>query len=159
MKKLVVFYSLEGHTKELANAIAKVAGADILEVKMKKEVPKKGFMRYVKGGGQVVRKIEPEIYPLELDPQEYDVLFIGTPVWAGSYASPLRSFFSIVDLQGKRVALFAGHRGGKGKVFQHFRESLAGNEVLGEKEFIEKNGMEQNIKEAESWAQGIMNSL
>lgn len=116
-------------------------------------------MRYVKGGGQVVRKIEPEIHPLELDPQEYDVLFIGTPVWAGSYASPLRSFFSIAGLQGKRVALFAGHRGGKGKVFQHFRESLAGNEVLGEKEFIEKKGMEQNIKEAESWVQGIMNSL
>lgn len=105
VKKLVVFYSLEGPYEGACQCHSKGTEADILELKPKEEIPKKGFMRYVKGGGQVVRKIEPEIHPLELDPQEYDVLFIGTPVWAGSYASPLRSFFSIAGLQGKRVAL------------------------------------------------------
>ena len=106
MKVLVIFYSLEGHTKLLANAIAKVTGADILEVKPKKEITKKGFMKYLKGGGQVIRKVEPEILPLSLDPNDYDLLFIGTPVWAGGYAPALRTFFSTVGFCGKKVAFF-----------------------------------------------------
>lgn len=159
MKKLVVFYSLEGHTRELAKAMAAAVGADVLEVKPKEEFPKSGFLKYLKGGGQVVRKIEPEILPLELDPQEYDLLFIGTPVWAGSFASPLKTFFSRTDLQGKKVALFAGHRGGKGNVFKNFRESLQGNNLIDEKEFIEKNGLEENVAEAQKWAQAICESL
>lgn len=159
MKKLVVFYSLEGHTKELAKAVAAVTGADILEVKPKEEYPKKGFMKYLEGGRQAVRKIEPEILPLEVDPLEYDLLFIGTPVWAGSYASPLRTFFSIADLKGKKVALFAGHRGGSGNVFKRFQESLQGNAILSEKDFNEKNGAEKNRAEAEKWAQDVVDSL
>lgn len=45
MKKLVVFYSFEGNTKFLAEAIANEIKADILELKPKKEIKTKGFFK------------------------------------------------------------------------------------------------------------------
>jgi len=53
----------------------------------------KGFMKYFWGGRAVMRNIKPELLPLNKDIQEYDVLFIGTPVWAFSYAPALKFIF------------------------------------------------------------------
>lgn len=159
MKKLVVFYSLEGHTKQLAEGIAEAASADLLQVKPKEDIPTKGFMKYLKGGKQARRKETPELLPVEIDPQEYDLIFLGSPVWAGAYAPALRTFISNADLEGKKVALFVIHRGGKGPVYKWLHESLEGSEIIGEKDFNEKKGMRENVSEAGKWAQEIVNSL
>lgn len=156
MKVLVIFYSLEGHTKLLANAIARVTDADILEVKPVTDIPTKGFMKYFKGGGQVMKKVEPEILPLSVDPNDYDLLYIGTPVWAGGYAPALRTLFSSVKLKDKKIALFTIHRGGPGTALKQMRASLQGNEILGEHELNEKKGMDVNIAAVEGWAQKIL---
>lgn len=159
MKALVVFYSLEGHTKLLAEAIGESIEGEVVRAKPKKDIPSKGFMKYFKGGGQVFRKVEPEIYPVSADPSQYDVFFIGCPVWAGGYSPTLRTLFSQWQLEGKKVALFVSHRGGKGSALEKMAESLKGNDIIGMKDFNEGNGSDINLAEAEKWAQGIMNSL
>jgi flavodoxin len=159
MKALVVFYSLEGHTKLLANAVATAAGADILEIRPKKDIPTRGFIKYLRGGGQVIRKVKPEIYPVSANPADYDLLFIGTPVWAGGYAPALRTFLSGVQMKGKKIALFAIHRGAPGNVFKQLRESLEGNKILDEVNFNEKQGMDKNEAEVESWARKVISAL
>ena len=50
MKNLVIYYSLEGNTKLIAENIAKKIDADILELKTKKEYHKTGFKKYFWGG-------------------------------------------------------------------------------------------------------------
>ncbi len=50
MKKLVIFYSFEGNTKLIAENIAQAIGADLLELKPKKKMKSKGFMKFVWGG-------------------------------------------------------------------------------------------------------------
>lgn len=155
MKTLVLFYSLEGHVRQLAEAIAEGTGAEVAELKPKDDIPSKGFLRYVKGGSQVLRKEKPEIRPLPADPSEYDILFIGSPVWAGGYTPALRTFFSNYNLEGKKAALFTSHRGGKGTALDQMAEALEGN-VLAQKDFNEKNGMEQNCAEIKEWAQNII---
>ena len=157
MKKLVVFYSLEGHTKLLAEVIAEETGAELARVTPKDDdVPSKGFMKYLKGGSQVMRKAEPEILPLTVDPKEYDLVFIGCPVWAGGYVPALRTLFAQWELKGKKVALFTGHRGGKGTALEQMAESLKGNEVVAMKDFNEKNGIEANAAEAVDWVREIL---
>lgn len=159
MKALVVFYSLEGHTKLLANAVAKAAGADVLEIRPKEEIPTRGFMKYFKGGWQVIRKAKPEIYPVSVNPADYDLLFIGTPVWAGGYAPALRTFLSTTRLEDKTIALFTIHRGAPGNVFKQLRESLEGNKILDEIDFNEKQGMDRNVAEVESWARKVISAF
>lgn len=61
MKKLVVFYSFEGNTKFLAEAIAKGIKADILELKPEKDLKTKGFFKYPLGGVQVVFGKKPKL--------------------------------------------------------------------------------------------------
>jgi len=155
---LVVYYSFEGNTRLIAQAIAAATGAETLELTPRKEIATHGFMKFFWGGRQAVMKIQPELEPFEVDPKIYDLLFIGTPVWAFTYALPLRAFFSKCCLAGKKVAFFCCNDGGKGKTFENFRKALNGNEILGEIEFVAplKRNREQAVSRAKEWASQIV---
>ena len=93
MASLVVYYSLEGSTKLIAD-IATALGADLLELKpVKEEINPKSFLKFFWGGRQVVLKKIPELVPYERDIGKYDLIVIGTPVWAFNYAPPIRLTF------------------------------------------------------------------
>ena len=115
-------------------------------------------MKYFWGGRQVVSKIKPELLPFDKQPQDYDLLFIGTPVWAWRYAPPLATFFSSISLKGKKIALFCCHGGGKGKTLDKMKDQLLDNEIIGEIDFFEPltQNKEGNVKRAKKWAQQII---
>jgi flavodoxin len=159
MKTLVIYYSLEGNTKYLAGAIAGATGADILELKAKKDLVKiKGIGKYFWGGRQVIMKKKPDLLPFAFDPAQYDLIFIGTPVWAFSYAPPLCTFFSTVGLKNKKIALFCSHGGGMGKTLEHMKKQVAGNTIVGTIDFFEplKNKPDECAQRAKQWASGIL---
>ena len=160
MKTLVIYYSLDGNTGFIAGKIAEATGADMLELKMKQDIGG-GFMRYLRGGKQVVRKEKPELLPLQVNPGDYDVIFMGSPVWAGSYAPAFNTFFNTVTLKGKKVALFACYGGQAAKTFINFRGALEGNDILGEIGFRDplKKDTEKSGSEAAKWAAEILDSL
>lgn len=157
MKKLVIFYSFEGNTRFIGEAIAKKVGAEILELKPKKEIRK--FLKHFWGGGRVVRGEKPELLPFDKNPQDYDILFIGAPVWALTFAVPLNTFFSKVKLSGKKIALFCCHAGMKGKTLEKMEKSLAGNKILGKIDFIEplkhQNEKEKNLQRLKTWLESV----
>jgi flavodoxin len=161
MKTLVIFYSLEGNTKYLAHAIAETSGADILELKPKKDLVRiKGVGKYFWGGGQVVMKEKPDLVPFDVDPAHYDLFFIGTPVWAFSYAPPLRTFFSGIKLKNKKIALFCSHGGTMGRTLENMKKRVAGNTIVGTIDFFEplKNKPEECAQRARQWAGGIISA-
>jgi len=106
-------------------------------------------------------KTEPELLPLDINPNEYDVLFIGTPVWAWTYAPALNTFFSTCLLSNRRIALFCCHGGGKGGIFDKMKAALRGNQILGQIDFREPSTMntEANIQRAKKWAEEITKVL
>ncbi|MFH1283651.1 MAG: flavodoxin [bacterium] len=161
MKTLVIFYSFDGNTKLIAESIAEEINAELAELKQKDEPKSKGFMKYFWGGRQALMRKKPELLPLDKKTEEYDVIFIGTPVWAWTYAPPLNTFFSISSFSGKKIALFCCHGGGKGKIFDKMKEALPDNQFLGEIDFLEpiKNNKEDSIQKAKKWAKDIKNSL
>ena len=91
MKALVVYYSLTGKTKMVAQVIAEALDARVLEIKETK--PKKpGFLTYLVGSYKAMRNIGSEISPIDVYVKQYDTIFIGSPVWASRPAPAINSF-------------------------------------------------------------------
>jgi flavodoxin len=154
MSTLVVYFSFTGSTKSIAEKIAETLGADIMELKTSKNYPTEGFRKYFWGGKSVIFGEKPELTNEHIDLSQYDTIIIGTPVWAGSFTPPIKSFISQYKIQGKRIALFASHAGGGAqKCFTKLKKELSGNEFIGEIDFVEpKKSLEENLSETVKWA-------
>jgi len=160
MKILIVFYSLTGNTKKLAMAIAAAAGGDLLEIKTKKEIPGNGFAKYWAAGLQIIKRGLPELLPADKNPGNYDLIFLGTPVWAATLAPAVHSFLLGSKLKNKKIALFCAHGGDNpGKAFEELRKGLTGNEIVGQLDFkmdmIPSQQLSANLKRAADWARKI----
>ena len=114
MKALLVYYSLEGNTEFTANMIHEETQCDVLRLEPVNEPPK-GFGRFLQGGKQALTGEEPELIPYDINPDDYDTIIIGTPIWAGTYAPAIRSFLAAHDLEGKDIYLFACSNSGNGE--------------------------------------------
>ena len=105
-KYLVLYYSQTNTTKAVAEEIATALGADleaILPV-----IPYDGDM-----GATAARCAKdaaegklPELKPFNVDVNAYDVIFLGYPIWMGTYAPPVAAALEAVNLDGKKVVPF-----------------------------------------------------
>ncbi len=92
MKTAVVFYSMSGNVRQTAEKIAKNLSADLIEIKPEKTYPDKGFKKFFWGGKSAVMGEKPVLLPYEFDSGKYDAVIFGSPVWASTFAPPLRTF-------------------------------------------------------------------
>lgn len=158
MKTVVVYYSLEGGTKRYAEIMAKELGADLISLIPEKEVPKSSFRKYLWGGKSVIFKERPKLMNGTLDVSKYDLILLGTPIWAGTFTAPMNTFIHDTKIHGKKVALFACHAGGGvGKCFSSIKEQLAGNIFIGEVDFLNPGdkGTDENDKKAAEFASNL----
>jgi flavodoxin len=123
MKTLVVFYSRDGHTKAVAQEIAKTLGADLEEIVDKKS--RQGIIGWLLGGRDATKKRETEIDPLKCDPAQYDLVAVGTPIWAWNMAPAVRTYLTQNKGKIKSAAFFCTQGGSGGeKTFGYMEEIL-----------------------------------
>lgn len=105
-KALVLYYSQTSNTKAVAEQIAAAVGADIEEIVAVN--PYDGDFRATIDRCLAEQKdgILPEIEPLKVDVAAYDVIFLGYPVWFGTYAPPVAKWLADVSLAGKKIVPF-----------------------------------------------------
>ncbi|MGL5915441.1 MAG: flavodoxin family protein, partial [Culicoidibacterales bacterium] len=72
--------------------IAKKTQADVFVVKAKKTYHTQGFKKFFWGGKSVFFNEIPELESLTFDANQYERIFIGTPIWVGTMAPPIKSF-------------------------------------------------------------------
>jgi len=164
MKKLVIFYSLKGNTVFVAETIAEAIEAEILELKPKKDLNPKSFLRFFWGGMQVIFKIKPALMEFDKNIENYDILFIGTPVWAANFTPSFLTLFSKVNIENKKIALFCCYGDNPGKTFKSLKKQLTGNIFLGEigfKEPIKQSETKKMeiLKEISDWAKQIVSEI
>jgi flavodoxin len=104
MKSLVVYYSRTGKTKFVAEKIAAELGSDIEKIEDLKN--REGKMGWMSATRDASREKETPISPTKKNPADYDLVIIGTPVWAFNPASAIRTYLKSNDLTRKKVALF-----------------------------------------------------
>jgi flavodoxin len=152
MKKLIVYYSLDGMTDALAKTMAQSIGADLLVLRPKNPIPTSAgfFKKLVLGAIQVFRKQQPELYPLEKNPAEYDLLFFGTPVWVSNLTPPFRTLSAMTALHQKKIALFCCYKGNAGNALANLKELFSDNTFIGETGFTRNDAA--NPSKATAWA-------
>ncbi len=130
MKDLVVYYSLEGNTQYIAEKIKEETGADLLRLIPKKAYPSKGFAKFFWGGKSAVMAEKPELEEFSVDLAPYDRIILGFPVWASTFAPPIRSFVEqyAPQLKNKRIITYACQGGaGAEKAFAKLSQTLGIN--------------------------------
>ena len=105
MKSLVVYYSRSGKTKDIAGIISKKLGADIEEIDDYKN--RKGLLGFISSGNEAHLQRTIPIEKLKKDPAQYELLIVGTPIWAGNMSTPILSFFKEYKEKINKFAFFA----------------------------------------------------
>ena len=101
----------KGNTAFLAEHIAEITDADIFEITSKKnyDIPYTEMLKVVR------EEWKNDEYP-EFDKSlrainKYDIIFVGGPIWWGTYPRVMFSFFKEHDLNGKIIIPFVTHEG------------------------------------------------
>ena len=111
LKILVIYYSRTGATRRLAEAIANALQADIEPIIDREN--RSGIFGYLRSVAQSLQKRDALIEPMKTDPASYDLVVIGTPVWAWSVSSPVRAYLAAYRGHLPDVAFFCT-MGGRG---------------------------------------------
>ena len=122
-KTMVVFFSHAGdnysvgnievgNTKIVADYISETTGAEQFEIVTHK-YDGMAYTPLINLAQEEVRKGELPEYEGEIDLSQYDTVFIGGPVWWGTYPQVMFTFFKnhADDLRGKTVIPFTTHEG------------------------------------------------
>lgn len=101
---LCVYYSRTGNTETLVREIAQELNCEC--VKLDDGVDRSGWTGWLRSGMQAVAREVPEIRDVQtvLPLNAYDLVIIGTPVWAGRCSAPVRSFLKKYGGQLRRAA-------------------------------------------------------
>ncbi len=110
-KTLVIFYSRSGTTRRIAMALSATLGCSVEEIVESRG--RDGFLGYWRSIIEARRKHLPGILPARNDPASFDLVVIGTPVWAWSVSSPVRAYLTANKDRLPAVAFFCT-LGGKG---------------------------------------------
>jgi len=105
-KALVLYYSETGSTKTVAEELQKQLGADIETIEATK--PYSGnFQETMQRGQREMQSGQwPELKALKSNLSKYDVIFLGYPIWFGTYANPIQTLVKSNDFAGKTIVPF-----------------------------------------------------
>lgn len=106
-KTIVIYYSQTGATKAVAEEIQSKLSCDIAPIVA--ETPYDGdypstIQRWMQ---EKQDSVKVSILPLDVDLGNYDTIFLGFPIWGGTFASPMATFLTDNSLKGKKVITFA----------------------------------------------------
>ncbi len=105
-KSLVLYYSQTGATEKVALELQKSLGADIEAIELVE--PYAGtYAETIERVGKERREgIVPELKPLKVDLSKYETIFLGYPIWYGTYAMPIASLVQNNTFEGKKIVTF-----------------------------------------------------
>lgn len=136
-KVLVVYYSRSGRTRMVAKALSDKYNAVSEEIIEK--VNRKGIIGWIKSGRDAMKGKVTQIEVCKNDPMDYDLVIIGSPVWASRVTPAVRSYIELYKASFKNVAFFCTEGGnGAEKVMENMTE-LCGLQPEFKYEFTNKD--------------------
>ncbi len=155
-KTLIVYFSLTGHTKDIAQQIQSLTNGTLYEIKPKEEI-KTGPSLYLTSKKQISSGNYPEIIKDFPNAEEYDTIFVGSPIWWYTAAPVVLEFLKEFDFQNKNVVPFSTQGSNYGTYFEDFKTKATNANILKGESFnnIDSKYNEQVKNKIISW----LNSL
>lgn len=146
MKILIAYYSRTGTTKAVAERLAQQLGADVDEIVDLQE--RLGPVNYMRAA-RAAKGLKTTEIQYEKNPEDYDVIVIGTPIWWNNLPPAPRTYLSSFDLRRKKVAFFITSQSEEREnVFSQLRELTIGADVLGTFGVLQKVVKSEDYSEA-----------
>jgi len=152
-KSLVAYFSATGTTRTVAKRIADIAGADLYEIEPQ-EPYTSADLNYNNPNSRVVKEhenpsVRPAIGSSTVNLDDYEVIFLGYPIWWGEAPAIIHTFLESYQWNSKTIVPFctaiSSNIGSSGK---NLEPSAVGNPV-----WLSGRRLERNIskKEVENW--------
>ena len=156
-KTLVAYFSASGTTAKVAKKMAEAIGADLFEIKPEKPYTGADLNWQNKNSRSSVemndRSSRPAIAVKVADMPQYDVVFVGFPVWWYREPSIIDTFMESYDFAGKTVIPFATSGGsGLGDSAANMQKLAKGAKVVNGKRFSGSVSSEELKAWAGQWA-------
>ena len=156
-KTLVAFFSVSGTTKKVANKLASVLKADLHEILPEKPYSKDDLDWTNENSRTTVemkkdKSIRPAIANKVSNMEEYNVIYVGFPIWWYVAPTIINTFLEQYDLKNKKIIPFATSGGsGMGETNNELKPSCIGAQLLDGKRFS------QDVSESElkNWVNSL----
>ena len=129
-KALVVYFSATGNTKAVAETLAGLQGADIYEIVPEQPYTDEDLNYNDRTTRATAEQNDPDARPAIqgsiTDFEQYEMVYVGYPIWWGDMPRILYTFFDTYDFSGKTIAPFCTS-GGSG--LSGTPETIAGLEA------------------------------
>ena len=152
-RKLVAYFSATGVTAKVAELIADAAGADVYQIQPEVQYTAADLNWMDKTSRSSVemndKRIRPAMVKRNLQIEDYDVVFLGFPIWWYVAPTIVNTFLESFDFAGKKIILFATSGGsGFGKTVEELKVSTSGDAKFIEGKLL--NG-KQTLESVSAW--------
>ena len=150
---LVAYFSATGRTAKVAKLLAEALGADIHEIRPKVPYTRADLNWLNKKSRSSVemsnKAFRPEMAESNVPIAEYDVIFLGFPIWWYVAPTIINTFLESADFSGKKIILFATSGSSKfGKTVEELKVSVPADTEIIEGKLL--NGR-QSIASVKAW--------
>jgi len=154
---LVAYFSATGTTKRVAQNLAKVTGADIYEIKPLKPYTSADLNWHDSNSRSSVEmndsKSRPEIVADKFSVDNYDIIYLGFPIWWGTAPKVVHTFLEKYDFSGKKVIIFAtSGSSGLGDTANNLKSSVSTSTKIVEGKVLNGN---PSVDELKQWVEGL----
>lgn len=110
-KVLIAYFSFMGNTKQVAEEIRAQTGADIFRIEPETPYPAGYDAVRPIAGREKDDNARPKLANHVVNMDEYDIVFIGYPIWIATMPMPVYTFLEEYNFSGKTIIPFSTHRG------------------------------------------------
>ena len=156
-KKLVAYFSASGVTESVAKMLSEAAGADLYEIRPEVPYTKADLNWMDKNARSTVEMNDKSSRPALADDDakvaDYDVVFLGFPIWWYVAPTIINTFLEKYDFAGKTIILFAtSGSSGVGKTLENLKGSVSDQAVLKEGKLLTGR---QSVDALKKWVDSL----
>ena len=143
-KVLVAYFSYSGTTRNVATALSEETGGNLFEI-----TPQDGYSNvYTQSNREIRGNQRPALAGTVENMDEYDIVFVGYPVWWHATLAPVNTFLESYDLTGKLIIPFCtSGESDIAETMPTFLDSCDGLAVYGEKRVSSTNQLDEWLAE------------